>query len=89
MPFFLTLMGTLTIVLAVTFLTSMDAPKPRNLVLMVSDGMGPASLSLARSYMQYTQGLEFDTQLPLDRYIIGTSRTRSSSLSTMEGADGR
>ena len=76
-PFFLTLLGTLIIILAVTLLTSMDRPKPKNLVLMVSDGMGPASLSLARSYMQYTEDVEFYKQLPLDPYIVGTSRTRS------------
>jgi len=76
-PFFLTLVGTLTIILAVTLLTSMDRPKPKNLILMVSDGMGPASLSLARSYMQYVEDVEFYQQLPLDPYIVGTSRTRS------------
>jgi len=78
-PFFFSLVGTLTIVLAVTLLISMDAPKRKNVVLMVSDGMGPASLSLARSFMQYTEDLEFTKQLALDPYIIGTSRTRSSS----------
>jgi len=76
-PFFLTLLGTLVIILAVTLLTSLDRPKPKNLVLMVSDGMGPASLSLARSYMQYTDDVEFYKQLALDPYIVGTSRTRS------------
>jgi alkaline phosphatase len=55
----------------------MDRPKPKNVVLMVSDGMGPASLSLARSYMQYTEDVEFYKQLALDPYIVGTSRTRS------------
>lgn len=28
----------------------------RNLIFMVSDGMGPASLSLTRSFRQYTEG---------------------------------
>ena len=58
----------------------MDRPKPKNLILMVSDGMGPASLSLARSYMQYIEDVEFYEQLPLDSYIVGTSRTRSHGL---------
>ncbi len=34
-----------------------DTPKPtgkRNLIFMVSDGMGPASLSLTRSFRQFT-----------------------------------
>jgi hypothetical protein len=76
-PFFLTLLCTLVLILAVTLLTTMDTPKRKNVVLMISDGMGPASLSLARSFMQYTQDAGFSTQLPLDPYIIGTSRTRS------------
>ena len=80
LPFFLTLLGTLIIIIAVTLLTSMDTPKRKNVVLMVSDGMGPASLSLARSFMQYSEDYEFNKQLPLDPYIIGTSRTRSHSL---------
>lgn len=79
-PFFLTLLGTLTIILAVTLLTSMDRPKPKNLIFMVSDGMGPASLSLARSYLQYVEDVDFHKQLPLDPYIVGTSRTRSHGL---------
>ena len=80
LPFFLTLLGTLIIVIAVTLLTSMDSPKRKNVVLMVSDGMGPASLSLARSFMQYSEDDGFNKQLPLDPYLIGTSRTRSHSL---------
>ena len=81
LPFFLTLLGTLVIVLAVTLLTSMDVPKRKNVVLMVSDGMGPGSLSLARSFMQYSEDMEFYKQLALDPYIVGTSRTRSHGLS--------
>ena len=80
LPFFLTLLATLIIVIAVTFLTSMDTPKRKNVVLMVSDGMGPASLSLARSFMQYSEDDGFNKQLPLDPFIVGTSRTRSHSL---------
>jgi len=79
LPFFLTLLATLFIVVAATLLTNMDQPKRKNVVLMVSDGMGPASLSLARTFMQYTQGVELNKQLPLDPYIVGTSRTRSHS----------
>jgi hypothetical protein len=80
LPFFCTLLCTLVIVLAITLLTTMDPPHKKNVVLMVSDGMGPASLSLARTFMQYTEEVEFYRQLPLDPYIIGTSRTRSQSI---------
>jgi alkaline phosphatase len=77
LPFFGTLVATLCMVLAITLLTTLDPPQRKNVVLMVSDGMGPGSLSLARSFMQYKEDVEFYKQLALDPYIVGTSRTRS------------
>lgn len=63
---------------------SQDNRKPkvtgkRNLIFMVSDGMGPASLSMTRSFRQLVGGLPIDDVLVLDQYFIGSSRTRSSS----------
>ena len=84
LPFFLTLLCTLILILALTFLTTIDNPPKKNLVLMISDGMGPASLSLARSYMQFTHNHEFSKQLPLDEYLIGTSRTRAYGLALLQ-----
>ncbi|KAI4136253.1 MAG: hypothetical protein LQ340_008135, partial [Diploschistes diacapsis] len=55
---------------------------------MVSDGMGPASLSLARSYHQHAQGLPPDSLLALDTHLLGTSRTRSSSSLITDSAAG-
>ena len=66
-------------------------PKPggkRNLVFMVSDGMGPASLSLTRSFRQYTDALPIDDVLVLDGHHIGSSRTRSSSSLVTDSAAG-
>ncbi|PWY73793.1 alkaline phosphatase-like protein [Aspergillus sclerotioniger CBS 115572] len=60
----------------------------RNLIFMVSDGMGPASLSMTRSYKQLTQGLPIDDILMLDKHIVGTSRTRSSSSLVTDSAAG-
>lgn len=60
----------------------------RNLVFMVSDGMGPASLSLTRSFRQYTTGLPIDDVLVLDKHLIGQSRTRSSSSLVTDSAAG-
>ena len=60
----------------------------RNLVFMVSDGMGPASLSLTRSFRQYTEGLEYGDTLTLDKHFWGTSRTRSSSSLITDSAAG-
>jgi alkaline phosphatase len=60
----------------------------RNLIFMVSDGMGPTSLSLTRSFRQYTEDLPFDDILVLDKHHIGTSRTRSSSSLVTDSAAG-
>ncbi|RFU24829.1 hypothetical protein B7463_g11508, partial [Scytalidium lignicola] len=60
----------------------------RNLIFMVSDGMGPASLSLTRSFRQFQDGLEHNDILALDQHLIGTSRTRSSSSLVTDSAAG-
>lgn len=60
----------------------------RNLVFMVSDGMGPASLSLTRSFRQLVDGLEYGDTLTLDKHFWGTSRTRSTSSLVTDSAAG-
>lgn len=55
---------------------------------MVSDGMGPASLSLTRSFRQYIDDLPIDDTLVLDQHFWGTSRTRSSSSLVTDSAAG-
>ncbi|KAB8343122.1 hypothetical protein FH972_022715 [Carpinus fangiana] len=60
----------------------------RNLIFMVSDGMGPTSLSLTRSYRQHVGGLEWDNTLDIDKYIVGQSRTRSTSSLVTDSAAG-
>lgn len=55
---------------------------------MVSDGMGPASLSLTRSFRQLVEDLPPDDTLVLDRHFWGTSRTRSSSSLITDSAAG-
>ena len=60
----------------------------RNLIFMVSDGMGPTSLSLTRSFRQVHDGLPLDNVLVLDQHLIGSSRTRSSSSLITDSAAG-
>ncbi|KEY69006.1 hypothetical protein S7711_03312 [Stachybotrys chartarum IBT 7711] len=60
----------------------------RNLVFMVSDGMGPASLSLTRSYRQHVEGLPEGDTLTLDKHFWGSSRTRSSNSLVTDSAAG-
>jgi len=68
-----------------------DSPHPkgkRNLIFMVSDGMGPTSLSLTRSFRQFRDGLPISDALVLDSHVIGNSRTRSSSSLVTDSAAG-
>lgn len=60
----------------------------RNLIFMVSDGMGPTSLSMTRSFRQYIEDLPIDDVLVLDEHLIGSSRTRSSSSLITDSAAG-
>lgn len=60
----------------------------RNMIFMVSDGMGPASLSLTRSFRQFESGLPFNDTLVLDKHLIGSSRTRSTSSFITDSAAG-
>lgn len=55
---------------------------------MVSDGMGPASLSLTRSYRQFVEGLPEGDTLTLDKHFWGSSRTRSSNSLVTDSAAG-
>ncbi|KAJ4351840.1 vacuolar alkaline phosphatase [Didymosphaeria variabile] len=83
------------IVLAVVYQKSQDSKQnykspsgKRNLIFMVSDGMGPTSLSLTRSYMQFQNGAPWSEQLVIDQHLIGQSRTRSSSSLITDSAAG-
>ncbi|KAF2263050.1 alkaline phosphatase-like protein [Lojkania enalia] len=85
----------LVIVLAVIYQKAQDpkhsSPHPlgkRNLIFMVSDGMGPTSLSLTRSFKQFQNGLPYNHQLVIDQHLIGQSRTRSSSSLVTDSAAG-
>ncbi|SCV03223.1 LAME_0H08702g1_1 [Lachancea meyersii CBS 8951] len=60
----------------------------KNVIFFVTDGMGPASLSLTRSFRQFSQNLSRDDILVLDQHLIGSSRTMSSSSLITDSAAG-
>ncbi|GAV55042.1 hypothetical protein ZYGR_0AS03650 [Zygosaccharomyces rouxii] len=60
----------------------------RNVIFFVTDGMGPTSLSLTRSFRQYAHDLAYNDVLVLDRHLIGSSRTRSSDSLVTDSAAG-
>lgn len=53
-----------------------DVRGKKNVIMMVTDGMGPALLSLARSFRQHRDNLPLNDTLVLDRYLVGLLRTR-------------
>ncbi|KAJ1952025.1 vacuolar alkaline phosphatase, partial [Linderina pennispora] len=62
--------------------------KKRNVILMISDGFGPASETMARNFWQQTHKLPVGFQSPLDEILVGSSRTRSSSSLVTDSAAG-
>ncbi|KAJ1728007.1 vacuolar alkaline phosphatase [Coemansia sp. Benny D160-2] len=66
----------------------MQRSKKRNVILMISDGFGPASETMARNFMQQTRNYTFSYQSPLDEILVGSSRTRSSDSLVTDSAAG-
>ncbi|KAJ2723051.1 vacuolar alkaline phosphatase [Coemansia sp. Benny D115] len=62
--------------------------KKRNVILMISDGFGPASETMARNFVQHTKNLPVGYQSPLDEILVGSSRTRSSDSLVTDSAAG-
>ena len=58
------------------------------MILMISDGFGPTSETFARSLWQMKYNQTFNSKLPLDDWIVGQSRTRSSSSLITDSAAG-
>ncbi|KAH8551104.1 alkaline phosphatase [Umbelopsis sp. PMI_123] len=69
------------------FQNDSDTPR-RNVIMMISDGFGPASETYSRSYYQYINNLPFDHMMPLDTIHVGQSRTRSASSLVTDSAAG-
>lgn len=63
-------------------------PDKRNVIFFVTDGMGPTSLSLTRSFRQYAHDLAYNNVLVLDQHLIGSSRTRASDSLVTDSAAG-
>ncbi|KAG0738362.1 hypothetical protein G6F16_010767 [Rhizopus arrhizus] len=61
---------------------------PRNVIMMISDGFGPASETFARQYFTQINKREIKSLLPLDEIHVGHSRTQSSSSLITDSAAG-
>ncbi|KAI7852371.1 alkaline-phosphatase-like protein [Circinella umbellata] len=83
------LVGSGVIASIVLLLTRHDnTPKHRNVIMMISDGFGPASETYARQYHGWREGLGIKSILPLDHIHVGHSRTQSSSSLITDSAAG-
>ncbi|KAL7328890.1 vacuolar alkaline phosphatase [Mucor circinelloides] len=60
----------------------------RNVIMMISDGFGPASETFARQYYSWKEDLPMKAVFPLDKILVGTSRTQSSSSLITDSAAG-
>ncbi|OMJ28248.1 Alkaline phosphatase, partial [Smittium culicis] len=61
---------------------------PINVILMISDGFGPASETMARQFYQSTNRLPVSWKSPLDDILVGASRTQSSDSLITDSAAG-
>ncbi|KAI9296193.1 alkaline phosphatase [Neoconidiobolus thromboides FSU 785] len=60
----------------------------RNVIIMISDGFGPASETYGRTFHQFVHNNTYSSITPLDQILIGQSRTRSSSSVITDSAAG-
>ena len=60
-----------------------DEARPRNIILFVSDGCGPASFTFARDYLRYKDGSEF---LAIDPLQVGSIHTYSTNSRVTDSA---
>ncbi|GAN08098.1 alkaline phosphatase [Mucor ambiguus] len=65
-----------------------DPVPKKNVIMMISDGFGPASETFARQYYQWLEHKDYKDMLPLDEIHVGQSRTQSSSSLVTDSAAG-
>ncbi len=78
-----TLFALLLLALVAPLHAQPDTSQPRNVVLIITDGMGPASLTMARDYVLHTQGRE---SLFTDDYFVGSIATAATNSRVTDSA---
>ncbi|CAO3572397.1 unnamed protein product [Mortierella alpina] len=78
----------ITTIYLLTKKSSLLPGRSRNVIMMVSDGFGPASQTYGRSFWQYQNNYTEGTQTWLDEILVGASRTRSSNSLVTDSAAG-
>lgn len=68
------------------FVQPVEAQKrPKNIILFITDGLGPAGYTMTRDYARDVLGRPY---LTVDPYLVGSSRTRSTSNRVTDSAAG-
>ncbi|KAF9963579.1 hypothetical protein BGZ70_007325 [Mortierella alpina] len=70
------------------FFAKKSLGRSRNVIMMVSDGFGPASQTYGRSFSQFVGNKAMDDLTALDKILVGSSRTRSSNSLVTDSAAG-
>ncbi|KAF9308791.1 hypothetical protein BG003_010611 [Podila horticola] len=70
------------------FFAKRSLGRSRNVIMMISDGFGPASQTYGRSFWQYQRNYTIDRLTSLDKMLVGASRTRSSNSLITDSAAG-
>jgi Alkaline phosphatase len=87
-PFFAALVLCLLLAGPAPAQTVPDAPAPEeapNVILMIPDGFGPASVTMARDYLRWRDGQK---ELPYDSLQVGSIRTYASDSYITDSAAG-
>ncbi|PSQ80787.1 MAG: alkaline phosphatase, partial [Bacteroidetes bacterium QS_1_65_9] len=65
--------------------TAYGQQAPRNVILLIPDGFGPASATMARDYLRYDEGR---TALAFDSLQTGAARTHAADSRITDSAAG-
>lgn len=83
---FVVLMLLVGLIVPATLAQPIDDPAPpRNVILFVSDGCGPASFTLARDFLRYKKGTE---RLAIDDLLVGSIHTYATDSRVTDSAAG-
>ncbi|KAG0347200.1 hypothetical protein BG004_008239 [Podila humilis] len=70
------------------FFAKRSLGRSRNVIMMISDGFGPASQTYGRSFWRYKNNYTVSEMTSLDKIFVGSSRTQSSDSLVTDSAAG-
>lgn len=80
-----TLRGFILLLFGAQLWAQSSVNRPRNVVLMIPDGFGPASVTMARDFSEVYRG---EHTLALDQFLVGTCKTYATNSRVTDSAAG-